>query len=202
MPRYHTKHRRMGAGRPKEFDEKEAIRKIAQLFWKKGYTASGTEELLKTMNMGRGSLYHNFGSKENLYKRALDQFVDDVLTQMHAAMQQAENPMDYVREFFLGLAGQSKQAHHMGCFLGNTMSELSNTNPELEAYAANKLKKLEAFFLECARLAKARKLLRQDPALVARHLINLWNGINITRRMYPDKRELLPLINFNLEVIT
>jgi len=191
----------MAAGRPKIFDEKEAIRKTAKLFWKKGYAAAGTEDLLKVMNLGRGSLYHNFGSKDNLFKMSISQFLDDTLTQLRQEAAKVNNPMEFVKEFFRAIASADEQVHHLGCFLGNAMAELSNVNPELESYAADKQKKFEEFFYECALRAKELGFIKTEPKLLARHLLNLWNGINITRRMYPEKKELLPVINFNLQLI-
>jgi TetR/AcrR family transcriptional regulator, transcriptional repressor for nem operon len=36
---------------------------------------------------------------------------------------------------------------------------------------------------------------------LARYLLNLWNGINITRRIYQTNKELKPLIEFQLSII-
>ena len=72
------------AGRPRNFDENEIIRKASEIFWRKGYESSSAEELLEAMNMGKGSFYLHFkGGKQELYKRSLDLFSKESLERFH-----------------------------------------------------------------------------------------------------------------------
>ena len=64
----------MTAGRPKDFDETAVLDKAIDIFWKKGYEATSLEELLAAMGMGKGSMYHNFGNKREVFKLALNRF--------------------------------------------------------------------------------------------------------------------------------
>ena len=48
-----------------------------ELFWERGYRATTPAELGEALDIGRGSLYHAFGSKHALYRRALEQYVAD-----------------------------------------------------------------------------------------------------------------------------
>src|SRR5690606_4205010 len=78
------------AGRPKIFDEKEAIRKATDVFWKNGYEASSTEELLSAMGIGKGSFYLHFkGGKKELYQRSLDLFSDDAMKRFNQKLSEA-----------------------------------------------------------------------------------------------------------------
>ena len=58
-------------GRPKEFDEHEALMKAMRLFWVHGYKATSIQDLVDGMGIGRGSLYGTFGGKRALFMRAL-----------------------------------------------------------------------------------------------------------------------------------
>ena len=53
----------MARGPDKQFDPEIALDKAMQLFWAKGYAATGLNELLATMEIGRKSLYDTFGNK-------------------------------------------------------------------------------------------------------------------------------------------
>ena len=61
----------MSRGPDKQFDPHEALEKAMQLFWTKGYSATGVAELQEQMGIGRKSLYDTFGNKRQLFIKAL-----------------------------------------------------------------------------------------------------------------------------------
>lgn len=61
-----------GRGRPRSFDKAEAAQKAALVFWKHGYEGTSVEDLTAAMGITTQSLYAAFGSKEELYRQALD----------------------------------------------------------------------------------------------------------------------------------
>jgi AcrR family transcriptional regulator len=71
-------------GRPREFDVEKALHRALKVFWHKGYEGASLAELTEAMGINRPSLYAAFGSKEELFRRALDRY--------------AEGPTAYVRE--------------------------------------------------------------------------------------------------------
>jgi AcrR family transcriptional regulator len=44
------------------------------VFWRKGYAATSTDDLLRAMNIGRQSMYDTFGDKHRLYLEALEKY--------------------------------------------------------------------------------------------------------------------------------
>jgi TetR/AcrR family transcriptional repressor of nem operon len=74
-------------------------------------------------------------------------------------------------------------------------------DPDLEKIAKEKLIEIEKLFnRELLKARKAGQLTSAiQPALLAKHLLNLWNGINITRRLYSEK-ELEKLVELNLQL--
>ncbi|MEU5384475.1 TetR/AcrR family transcriptional regulator [Kitasatospora cineracea] len=61
-------------GRPKQFDEEAAVAQAMEVFWTKGYAGSSPAELAEAAGIGKGSLYHAFGSKRELFGRALNHY--------------------------------------------------------------------------------------------------------------------------------
>jgi TetR/AcrR family transcriptional repressor of nem operon len=80
-------------GRPRTFDEDVAVRAAMELFWTQGYEATTPAELGEALGIGRGSLYHAFGSKHALYQRALECYVAEQRQAMIAALE-GEGPTD------------------------------------------------------------------------------------------------------------
>lgn len=64
-------------GRPREFDRDEALDKALHAFWKRGYEGTSLAELTAAMGINRPSLYAAFGSKEELFRLALDRYAED-----------------------------------------------------------------------------------------------------------------------------
>ncbi len=58
-------------GRPRSFDELEALEKATQVFWSKGYDGVTIDDLVDGMGVGRPSLYAVFGDKRTLFLRVL-----------------------------------------------------------------------------------------------------------------------------------
>jgi AcrR family transcriptional regulator len=63
-------------GRPRSFDELEALERAIQVFWSKGYDGVTIDDLVDGMGVGRPSLYAVFGDKRTLFLRALRAYAE------------------------------------------------------------------------------------------------------------------------------
>jgi AcrR family transcriptional regulator len=63
-------------GRPREFDVDQALDRALQVFWRKGYEGATLPDLTEAMGINRPSLYAAFGSKEELFRKALDRYAE------------------------------------------------------------------------------------------------------------------------------
>src|ERR1700760_77774 len=63
-------------GRPRSFDELEALEKAIQVFWSKGYDGVTIDDLVAGMGVGRPSLYAVFGDKRTLFLRVLKAYAE------------------------------------------------------------------------------------------------------------------------------
>jgi len=61
-------------GRPRSFDEAEALEKATQVFWSKGYDGVTIDDLVDGMGVGRPSLYAVFGDKRSIFLRVLEAY--------------------------------------------------------------------------------------------------------------------------------
>lgn len=76
-------------GRPRAFDPVIAVDSAQSAFLRKGYAATTLDDLGEAMGINRPSLYGAFGSKEDLYIRALQAYADRMATLFAAALREA-----------------------------------------------------------------------------------------------------------------
>lgn len=192
------------AGRKKEFTEESVLQCAAELFMINGFESTSTQALLQAMKINKGSLYHSFGSKRQLFIKVLQHYSDKYVDGFASRLDASNDPIADIKNSFLDVARKGTQASFMkGCFLGNTILEQASLDEELKKIAADTLKRLENVYclhIKQAQLAKQIET-KADPRTLARHLTNLWNGINITARMYSSSKDLLPVLKMNLDII-
>ena len=63
-------------GRPRSFDETEALERATQVYWLKGYDGVTIDDLVAGMGVGRPSLYAVFGDKRALFLRVLKAYAE------------------------------------------------------------------------------------------------------------------------------
>ena len=183
-------------GRPKEFDEHEALLKAMKLFWVHGYKATSIQDLVDGMGIGRGSLYGTFGGKRSLFMRALrhydrerTNFFKD-LSSSSSAREAVLNPFECVAQNILD------QQSRDGCFLVNTALELSPHDAEIGSVVNDGFADAETFFRTMIERGQAAAEISDsvDPATTAHTLHTLLLGTMVLARSRPDHGLLQSII--------
>ncbi|HEX7790788.1 MAG TPA: TetR/AcrR family transcriptional regulator [Afipia sp.] len=78
----------MAMGRPREFDLDQALENALHVFWEKGYEGASMADLTEAMGITKPSLYAAFGNKEELFRKALDKYLDGPAGYTKLALQQ------------------------------------------------------------------------------------------------------------------
>lgn len=191
-------------GRPAIYDQDDIIKKAQDVFWKKGYTASSLDDVLRAMGMGSGSFYNAFkGGKKELFKKAIQQR-REAFNGFRKELERTESPIQLIKDFFLSIAGNDNETHLKGCLIVNTIVEMTFLDEELQSDAVAILKEVEQMYVGVIKKAQEDGTIHNqtDPVVLGRYLITLWNGINVTRRMYPDHAILKKQIEMQLEIIS
>lgn len=75
-------------GRPRGFDRDEALRRAMHVFWAHGYEATSISQLVEAMGIVSPSIYAAFGSKENLFREAVQLYVSSEVEPAWQALDQ------------------------------------------------------------------------------------------------------------------
>jgi AcrR family transcriptional regulator len=87
-------------GRPRAFDEEQALDAALAVFWRNGYQGASLAELTHAMDISKPSLYAAFGNKEQLYLSALERYREQQLIK-HAERLAAEPDLKSAMRAFL-----------------------------------------------------------------------------------------------------
>ncbi|HEX6564898.1 MAG TPA: TetR/AcrR family transcriptional regulator [Chthoniobacterales bacterium] len=121
-------------GRPRTFDRQTALRQAMQVFWALGYEGATLNELQAAMGgIAPPSFYAAFGSKEELFREAVELYSRTLGAPMMKALEEGLTALDSIRAL-LDAAVESfcKPGLPRGCFLvfGAFNNVPSNKNVE------------------------------------------------------------------------
>lgn len=169
----------------KDFDVDDAVDRAMKVFWAKGYEATSISDLVKAMEINKGSLYNAFGSKKDLFTRA---FLKYDVENRQATIRQLEamdDPVRAIEVLFDGLIAESlDDAERKGCLLVNTALDLPNQPQDIRDMVTSAMDGFEAFFER--RIRDGQKTGRIpagiDAKEAARALLTLVVGLRVLAR--------------------
>jgi len=157
-----------------KFNRDEVIEKAKNLYWEKGYHATSMRNLQDVVDMRPGSIYAAFGSKDNLFKEALNRYAQVGAEQLANSMAQEATVLAGLKRFIRSVIICNKDTAPSGmCMIVKSVAELTQSdNPELLANATSILERIEASFANIFQQAmdNGEISLEKDPAELARYL--------------------------------
>jgi AcrR family transcriptional regulator len=134
-------------GRPRGFDRQQALHLAMRVFWEKGYEDTSMTDLTTAMGIGSPSLYAAFGSKEELFREALELYRRTVNPEIAEALE-ADIPVAEAIEAFLERSARAyaRPDAPSGCMtvLGahNTMTTEQNLYQDLRSARSHTIKQI------------------------------------------------------------
>ena len=177
----------------KSFDEEKAIENAMILFWEKGYTDSSMANLLEATKLTKGSFYNAFGSKKELFTKALLKYDSKNRRAVLQELVAMDKPIQAIEKFFGMIVEEcSEDVDKKGCFLINTSLELNSHDEDTQKIITNALKEVETFFKQMIELGQVRdevvaSVNAQD---AARGLMGAVVGIRVLGRGVYNKQAL------------
>ena len=147
--------------RPREFDEAEALDRAMDVFWKKGYQATSTDDLMQAMGIRRGSFYNAFRSKRDVYLRTLDRYLELLRDGgPYRALFEMEPGADALRTLtrnYLASVASDEGAH--GCYFVHVAKEHRGQDPEVRAAIGKGIAQMKSILGEHIRAAQEQGVL-------------------------------------------
>jgi TetR/AcrR family transcriptional repressor of nem operon len=119
-------------GRPRNFEADTVVERAMEEFWTHGYGGTSPAQLAEATGVGKGSLYNTFGSKRQLFDRALARYgrmgaehAEEFLSRPGTTR---ERIGAYLRQT---VDSDLAQPVRRGCMAVNTAAELGGQDPEI-----------------------------------------------------------------------
>lgn len=171
----------MPRGRPREFDIDRALESALRVFWRKGYEGASLADLTEAMGINRPSLYAAFGSKEGLFRKALDRYAAGPSAFLSAALD--EPTARAVAERLLNGAIDllTDPRHPQGCLMVQGALACGETAESVRQELIARRAEVEVGLCQRFERAQADGDLPADavPADLARYLVTLMRGMAV-----------------------
>src|SRR5579862_8818662 len=103
-------------GRPRNFDEDDALKKATQVFWSKGYDGVTIDDLVEGMGVGRPSLYAVFGDKRAIFLRVLKAYAERKGASAANALLKPQSLRDSIADFLkFAVESATQRGSARGC---------------------------------------------------------------------------------------
>lgn len=185
------------SGRPRAFDADEALERATRVFWEQGYDGASLADLTKAMGITKTSMYAAFGNKDDLFARALERYTENAAEYGAKALDQP-TAREVATTFLDGAVfASTRPGYPPGCLgvQGSLVagSAARNARDTLIAWREEGVERLRQRF---ARAVKDGDLpSTSDPALLARYLMTVANGIAVQAVSGAGRQELQLVAN-------
>lgn len=186
--------------RPREFDIDKALLAALRLFWARGYDNTSLSELADTMGIVRPSLQAAFGSKEDLYRQAIDLYGREAMAFIDDAVR-ADSAAEVCRLYLKGYCDiLSDPETPPGCFMIQGLVSAGRGAIVARQEGVNRQQSYEALLEQRFRSAQHSGDLDDgiDPHALAETLILIGNGLAVRADMGASRAELHRIADFAL----
>lgn len=190
--------------RAKEFDPEAALDAAMELFWSRGYEATSTADLVAHLGIARASLYATFGSKHELYVRALDRYVQLRDPLVVERLSRPGPALPAVRELVEAYLREAAGTERRGCLVVNAAMERLPEDREVGRYVESSWNTVEVALTSALLRARAQDELREDadPRRLARFLLVFLAGLRVTGKGGWDERRLRDAVTQAMDFLT
>ncbi len=169
-------------GRPKTFDETEALTAAMHYFWEHGYDNTSLDNLLKAMGIKKSSFYATFKSKEEVFSRCLALYREDLYKQVKALKEQVGPKKAMLMLTDMTIKELEETGNVKGCLLINSGKECFNRYTDLSHQIKIEFNFIQDLFVEFVKEAQELGEITssKDAHVISGRYMNTLNGLVVT----------------------
>lgn len=189
-------------GRPKCFNEQEALEKATMLFWQYGFEATSIGDLTKALGITAPSLYSSFGDKAQLFQKCLDYYQLHETCGMDEIFRSSLNTKHAMRIYLeKSLKNLIQDQKPTGCMFVVSTMNCSEQNQQLQQQLIQKRVQKKVKILSYLQRAQSNKELKSDVNLqvLADYYATLLQGMSIQARDGATVEQLQQVVDLAMQ---
>jgi len=185
------------AGRPREFDRALALEKARDLFWTRGYEGVSMADLVAALGIASARIYAAFGSKEQLFREAVELYETGAGAFAELALAQPLSARDAIaRMLEQAVLLYTRSGQPQGCMVVTAATNTSADNAGVADWLASHRRARTQAIVDRLREAEAQGELRKgcDVQALGDYYAALLHGLSVQARDSIGAERLLALI--------
>ncbi|MFM2085393.1 MAG: hypothetical protein RLZZ237_262 [Pseudomonadota bacterium] len=185
------------AGRPREFDRAQALEKARDLFWTRGYEGVSMADLVAALGIASARIYAAFGSKEQLFREAVELYKSgEGAFALHALAAKLNVRDALVRMLEEAVLLYTRSGEPQGCMVVTAATNTSAENAGIADWLAQHRRARTQSLIERLRDAQGKGELREgaDVQALGDYYAALLHGLSVQARDGTPAARLLALI--------
>ncbi|PRY32364.1 TetR/AcrR family transcriptional regulator [Pseudosporangium ferrugineum] len=188
-------------GRPKQFDPALAVGQAMDLFWRRGYAGTTPQDLAGELGIGKGSLYHAFGGKRQLFDLAVERYLDQHVEATIATLERPGPARERLRTALRRLV--EADADHRGCLMINSAVEFGLPDDAVVRQVRRMFARIEGAFEALLASGQRAGEIRPDldAGATAGLLLNTVAGLRVLARVESSPDRLLRVVDATVDLL-
>ncbi|MFK5985033.1 MAG: TetR/AcrR family transcriptional regulator [Pseudomonadota bacterium] len=177
-------------GRPKEFDEQQALSLAMGYFWSHGYDNSSLSQLLKEMKISKSSFYQTFGSKQKIFERCLELYVKQQTGWIKDQLKHKNARTVLLDIMHISIVEIKQQGEIRGCLVMNSAEVCYKKYPDLSELIKFQFVKFHKLFTQLIQSGQKHGdiLSEIDASILSSIFLNTLNGLSLMIKAGADEK--------------
>lgn len=184
------------AGRPREFDRDQALKRMQAVFWARGYEGVSMADLVQATGLASARLYAAFGSKRALFQEAVERYEQEEGGFADRALAEEPTARRALERMLRAAVDVYTQPEPRGCLVVSAATNCSPANDEVRDWLERHRRRRTESII--ARLREAVAVGELSPDTDAQALGDgfaaLLHGLSVQARDGVSRHRLLALV--------
>ncbi len=189
--------------RPREFDADLVLHQCMEVFWTKGFHATSYEDLTRSTQVKKQSLYGVFKNKRELFLKSLALYREENLSVLEKAIAEESLPLRQLEAICETVLYANDEAKLRGCLIINTSLEFGNEDEEINREIGRMMQRTETMIEQVMIRGQAEGTItsRLGSRELTLYLSNAINGAKMMEKSGADRKEILGVLGTSIALI-
>ncbi|MBB6730586.1 TetR/AcrR family transcriptional regulator [Cohnella zeiphila] len=189
--------------RPREFDVDQALRQSMEVFWTKGFKSTSYEDLTRTTQVKKQSLYCVFKDKRDLFLKALALYREQSVAMLEELASREVSPLKKLEAVCDSTLYQNEETLRRGCLMVNSALEFGEDDREVNREVTLMFDQTERILEKIIREGQEQELVtnRRSGKELAAYLNNALSGAKLMEKSGASPEQIAAVLHTSVALM-